>query len=155
MHPVRKKRLFVISAIVLILGAAVTLVMYALQQNINLFYSPTQIVMGEAPRNATIRAGGMVVNGSVKRHSETLAVVFETTDFQHTITIEYRGILPDLFREGQGIVAQGQLNDDGVFIATEVLAKHDEKYMPPEVSEAVKNAQSAMGETKVNSQSTY
>ncbi|MGO3739934.1 MAG: cytochrome c maturation protein CcmE [Marinomonas foliarum] len=155
MHPVRKKRLLVITAIVLILGAAVTLVMYALQQNINLFYSPSQIAMGEAPRHVNIRAGGLVVDGSVKRNPETLAVVFEATDYQHTVTIEYRGILPDLFREGQGIVAQGQLNDGSVFIATEVLAKHDEKYMPPEVSEAVKNAQSSMGESKASSQSTY
>lgn len=155
MHPVRKKRLLVISAIVLALGAAVALVMYALQQNINLFYSPSQIALGEAPRNANIRAGGLVVDGSVKRNPETLAVVFEVTDFQHTVIIEYRGILPDLFREGQGVVAQGQLNEDGIFIATEVLAKHDEKYMPPEVSEAVKKAQSSMGESKASSQSTY
>lgn len=155
MHPVRKRRLLVTSAIVLVLGTVMFLVMYALQQNINLFYSPSQIAMGEAPRNANIRAGGLVVSGSVTRNSETLTVVFEATDFQHTVTIEYRGILPDLFREGQGIVAQGQLNDDGVFIATEVLAKHDEKYMPPEVSEAVKNAQSLMGENKASSQSTY
>ena len=97
--------------------------MYALQQNINLFFSPSQIVMGEALRNTNIRAGGMVVKGSVKRHSDTLAVAFDVTDFQHKVTIEYRGILPDLFREGQGIVALGRLNEEGVFEAIEVLAK--------------------------------
>lgn len=155
MHPVRKKRLLVITILVLILSAVVGLVMYALQQNINLFFSPSQIVMGEAPRNTNIRAGGMVVKGSVKRHSDTLAVAFDVTDFQHRVTIEYRGILPDLFREGQGIVALGRLNEEGVFEAIEVLAKHDEKYMPPEVSEALKNAQSSMDENHAPTQSTY
>ena len=155
MHPVRKKRLLVITAIVLILSAAGGLVMYALQQNINLFFSPSQIAMGEAPRNAIIRAGGMVVKGSVKRNSDTLAVAFDVTDFQYKVTIEYRGILPDLFREGQGIVAQGKLNNDGVFEATEVLAKHDEKYMPPEITEALKNAQRSTGESAESVQSTY
>ncbi|NLQ16569.1 cytochrome c maturation protein CcmE [Marinomonas sp. M1K-6] len=143
MHPVRKKRLLIITAILLILSAAIGLVMYALQQNINLFFSPSQIVMGEAPRNTNIRAGGMVVEGSIKRDPVSLAVSFEVTDFQHRVTIEYRGILPDLFREGQGVVAQGRLNDNGIFAATQVLAKHDEKYMPPEVSEALKNAQNS------------
>nr|A6W0T5.1 RecName: Full=Cytochrome c-type biogenesis protein CcmE; AltName: Full=Cytochrome c maturation protein E; AltName: Full=Heme chaperone CcmE [Marinomonas sp. MWYL1] len=155
MHPVRKKRLLVITAIVLILSAAVGLVMYALQQNINLFFSPSQIAMGEAPLNVIIRAGGMVVKGSVKRNSDTLAVAFDVTDFQYKVTIEYRGILPDLFREGQGIVAQGKLNNDGVFEATEVLAKHDEKYMPPEITEALKNAQRSTGESAESVQSTY
>lgn len=155
MHPVRKKRLLVITILVLILSAVVGLVMYALQQNINLFFSPSQIVMGEAPRNTNIRAGGMVVKGSVTRHSDTLAVAFDVTDFQHKVTIEYRGILPDLFREGQGIVALGRLNEEGVFEAIEVLAKHDEKYMPPEVSEALKNAQSSMDENHAPTQSTY
>lgn len=155
MHPVRKKRLLVITILVLILSTVVGLVMYALQQNINLFFSPSQIVMGDAPRNTNIRAGGMVVKGSVKRHSDTLAVAFDVTDFQHKVTIEYRGILPDLFREGQGIVALGRLNEEGVFEAIEVLAKHDEKYMPPEVSEALKNAQSSMDENHAPTQSTY
>ncbi|WP_417527223.1 cytochrome c maturation protein CcmE [Marinomonas shanghaiensis] len=155
MHPVRKKRLLVITVIVLILSVVVGLVMFALQQNINLFFSPSQIASGEAPRHANIRAGGMVVQGSVKRNPDTLAVAFDVTDFQHKVTIEYRGILPDLFREGQGIVAQGKLNENGIFEATEVLAKHDEKYMPPEISEALKNAQNSMGESKEPAQSTY
>ncbi|ETI58205.1 cytochrome c maturation protein CcmE [Marinomonas profundimaris] len=155
MHPVRKKRLFVIVAIVIILSAAIGLILYALQQNINLFYSPSQIVMGDAPHDINIRAGGMVVKGSVKRHSETLAVTFDVTDFQHSVTISYRGILPDLFREGQGIVAQGKLDQNGVFQANQVLAKHDEKYMPPEVSEALRNAQKTT-DRKINTeQSTH
>lgn len=144
MHPVRKKRLLVILIILMLLGAAVGLIMYALQQNINLFYSPSQIATGEAPYNTNIRAGGMVVEGSVVRHPETLAVSFDVTDFQHKVKIEFNGILPDLFREGQGIVAQGKLNFDGVFEATQVLAKHDEKYMPPEVTEALENAQGSL-----------
>lgn len=147
MHPVRKKRLLVILTILMLLGAAVGLVMYALQQNINLFYSPSQIAVGEAPYNANIRAGGMVVEGSVVRHPETLAVSFDVTDFQHQVRIEFSGILPDLFREGQGIVAQGKLNSDGVLIATQVLAKHDENYMPPEVTEALENAQGELATT--------
>ncbi|MFT2097206.1 cytochrome c maturation protein CcmE [Marinomonas sp. GJ51-6] len=147
MHPVRKKRLLVILIILMLLGAAVGLVMYALQQNINLFYSPSQIAAGEAPYNANIRAGGMVVEGSVVRHPETLAVSFDVTDFQHKVKIEFSGILPDLFREGQGIVAQGKLNSDGVLVATQVLAKHDEKYMPPEVTEALENAQGESSKT--------
>lgn len=155
MHPIRKRRLLTITAIVLLLGAAVGLVMYALQQNINLFFSPSQIAMGEAPQNANIRAGGMVVKGSVKRNPDTLAVAFDVTDFQHKVTIEYRGILPDLFREGQGIVALGKLNKEGVFEATEVLAKHDEKYMPPEITEALKNTQSSNSVSAESATLTY
>ncbi|CUB03044.1 cytochrome c maturation protein CcmE [Marinomonas fungiae] len=140
MHPVRKKRMITIAVILVILAAAIGLVMYALSQNINLFYSPTQIAQGEAPHNVTIRAGGMVVEGSVERHSETLDVAFSVTDYQHNVRIQYTGILPDLFREGQGIVAQGKLNENGVLIASEVLAKHDEEYMPPEVTDALEKA---------------
>ncbi|MBR7888662.1 cytochrome c maturation protein CcmE [Marinomonas sp. A79] len=142
MHPVRQKRLLWVVAIVLILGAVVGLVMYSLQQNINLFFSPTQIAQGEAPQNTTIRAGGVVVDGSVKRDPETLAVSFDVTDYEYSMTIEYLGILPDLFREGQGIVAQGEMMIDGVFKASQVLAKHDEEYMAPEVSDALKKAES-------------
>lgn len=144
MHPIRKKRLFIIMIIAIILSTSIGLIMYALQQNINLFYSPSQIVLGEAPRNTSIRAGGMVVKGSVKRYSENLSVSFDVTDFQHKVTIKYKGILPDLFREGQGVVAQGKLNDQGVFEASQVLAKHDEQYMPPEVTEALRSVQGAV-----------
>lgn len=140
MHPIRKKRIITVSIILIVLSAAIGLVMYALQQNINLFYSPTQIASGEAPVGANIRAGGMVVKGSVKRDPDSLEVTFEVTDFNNTVRIEYAGILPDLFREGQGIVAQGKLMKNGIFNASQVLAKHDEKYMPPEVSDALKQA---------------
>jgi cytochrome c-type biogenesis protein CcmE len=140
MHPVRKKRVITISVILVVLSAAIGLVMYALSQNINLFYSPSQIAAGEAPLNVTIRAGGMVVDGSVKRDSTSLDVAFMVTDYKHSVLIEYTGILPDLFREGQGIVAQGKLDERGVLIASEVLAKHDEEYMPPEVNDALEKA---------------
>ncbi|MEC8484623.1 MAG: cytochrome c maturation protein CcmE [Pseudomonadota bacterium] len=140
MHPVRKKRVITISVILVVLSAAIGLVMYALSQNINLFYSPSQIAAGEAPLNVTIRAGGMVVDGSVKRDSTSLDVAFMVTDYKHSVLIEYTGILPDLFREGQGIVAQGKLDERGVLIASEVLAKHDEEYMPPEVTDALEKA---------------
>lgn len=140
MHPVRKKRILAISSIVIVLGLALSLVMYALQQNINLFYSPTQIALGEAPEGVMLRAGGMVVEGSVHRDNKTLAVSFDVTDFGEKVRIEYKGILPDLFREGQGIVAQGKLNAEGTLIASEVLAKHDEEYMPPEIAEALEKA---------------
>ncbi|BFM49285.1 cytochrome c maturation protein CcmE [Marinomonas sp. THO17] len=143
MHPVRRKRLLWILLCVSLLACALGLVLYALQQNINLFYSPTQIVQQEAPYDTNIRAGGMVLAGSVERDPDSLAVAFLVTDFQHNVRIEYVGILPDLFREGQGIVAQGQLRKDGVFQATEVLAKHDEKYMPPEVTEALQQSQTS------------
>src|SRR5690606_27831248 len=109
----------------------------ALQQNINLFYNPTQIASGEAPQDARIRAGGMVKENSVSRSADSLDVEFVVTDYAHDVTIRYRGILPDLFREGQGIVALGRLNENGVLVADEVLAKHDENYMPPEVTQAL------------------
>lgn len=140
MHPVRKKRIVTISVILVVLATAIGLVMYALSQNINLFYSPTQIEEGEAPQGVTLRAGGMVVENSVERASDSLNVAFLVTDYKHSLRIEYKGILPDLFREGQGIVAQGKLDERGVLIASEVLAKHDEEYMPPEVSAALEQS---------------
>ncbi|WP_296264235.1 cytochrome c maturation protein CcmE [Pseudomonas sp. UBA6562] len=138
MNPQRKKRLFVILALVAGVALAVGFALSALQQNINLFYTPTQIANGEAPRDTRIRAGGMVEQGSVQRSGDSLDVRFVVTDFNKSVPITYRGILPDLFREGQGIVALGKLNADGVVVADEVLAKHDEKYMPPEVTKALK-----------------
>jgi cytochrome c-type biogenesis protein CcmE len=137
MTPKRKQRLMVVLFIVVGVSVAVGLTLFALNQNINLFYSPTQIAAGEAPQNTRIRAGGMVVDGSVKRDPDSLFVQFDITDYDKTVTVEYTGILPDLFREGQGIVAQGVMNERGVFSAAEVLAKHDENYMPPEVAEAL------------------
>ncbi|MNF47195.1 Cytochrome c-type biogenesis protein CcmE [compost metagenome] len=140
MNPVRKKRLFIILAILAGVGIAVALALSALQQNINLFYTPTQIANGEAPQDTRIRAGGMVEKGSVQRSGDSLDVQFVVTDFARSVTIRYHGILPDLFREGQGIVALGKLNADGVLVADEVLAKHDENYMPPEVTKALKES---------------
>jgi cytochrome c-type biogenesis protein CcmE len=143
MHPQRKKRLTLILFLVVGVGSAVGLLMYSLSQNINLFQTPTQIANGEVPVGRTIRAGGLVVAGSVVRSEEGLGVTFEVTDGVASVPIFYEGILPDLFREGQGIVALGQLNDAGVLQASEVLAKHDENYMPPEVQEALDKAHQA------------
>ena len=137
MNPLRKKRLFIVLAILLGVGLAVTLALSALQQNINLFYTPSQIVNGEAPRDTRIRAGGLVEKGSVKRASDSLQTDFVVTDGVARVVIRYHGILPDLFREGQGIVAMGKLDDTGLLLADQVLAKHDENYMPPEVKQAL------------------
>ncbi|CAI8817309.1 MULTISPECIES: cytochrome c maturation protein CcmE [Pseudomonas] len=140
MNPQRKKRLFIILGLLAGIGVAVGLALSALQQNINLFYTPTQIANGEAPLDTRIRAGGMVEKGSLQRSGDSLDVRFVVTDFNKSVPITYRGILPDLFREGQGIVALGKLNAEGVVVADEVLAKHDEKYMPPEVTKALKES---------------
>ncbi|CDZ92913.1 MULTISPECIES: cytochrome c maturation protein CcmE [Pseudomonadaceae] len=140
MNPVRKKRLFIILAILAGVGVAVTLALSALQENINLFYTPTQIAAGEAPEGTRIRAGGLVEDGSVTRSSDSLTVTFRVTDNNASIAIQYQGILPDLFREGQGIVALGRVNSEGVLVADEVLAKHDENYMPPEVTQALEQS---------------
>ncbi|HAV86954.1 cytochrome c maturation protein CcmE [Stutzerimonas balearica] len=140
MNPARKKRLFIVLAILAGVGIAVALALSALQQNINLFYTPSQIAAGEAPQGTRIRAGGLVENGSVQRSNDSLSVAFRVTDGAATVTIRYQGILPDLFREGQGIVALGRVNEEGVLVADEVLAKHDENYMPPEVSQALEKS---------------
>lgn len=140
MHPQRKKRLTLIIFLVLGLGTAVGLMMYSLSQNINLFMTPTQIANGEAKQGRTIRAGGLVVEGSVVRDKDGLGVTFHVTDGAAEVPIYYEGILPDLFREGQGIVALGKLDENNVFQASEVLAKHDENYMPPEVKDALEKA---------------
>ncbi|NLC10586.1 MAG: cytochrome c maturation protein CcmE [Gammaproteobacteria bacterium] len=137
MNPVRKKRLIVIFAILAGISATLGLGLYAMQQNINLFYTPTEIASGVVPQDARIRAGGLVKEGSVKRNEDALTVTFVVTDGDADVTISYRGILPDLFREGQGIVALGRLNADLVLESDEVLAKHDENYMPPEVGDAL------------------
>ena len=139
MTPRRRKRLIFAAAILSGVGIAVALTLTALNQNINLFYSPTQVMAGEYPERKNFRVGGMVVNGSVHRNSENLEVKFDLTDTAETVTVAYTGILPDLFREGQGIVALGQMEGDR-FVAQQVLAKHDENYMSPEVSEALKAA---------------
>jgi cytochrome c-type biogenesis protein CcmE len=139
MNPKRQKRLLIILAIVLGSSIAVGLTLYALKQNINLFYSTSQVATGAAPAGARIRVGGMVVKGSVKRATDSLRVEFQITDYAHPVTVVFTGILPDLFREGQGIIAQGHVGANGVFEADEVLAKHDENYMPPEIKDSLKH----------------
>lgn len=124
-------------------GISVALVLFALRQNVNFFFTPTEISAGSAPINQSIRAGGMVREGSVSRVDGTLDVSFAVTDFAADVTVTYTGILPDLFREGDGVVVIGQLNDAGVIEADTVLAKHDESYMPPEVAHALEQAEKA------------
>jgi cytochrome c-type biogenesis protein CcmE len=140
MNPKRKRRLLLILPIVAGVGVAVGLMLMALRENINLFFSPTQVAAGEAPVGYTFRLGGLVENGSVARRPDGLTVDFTVTDTAHRIPVVFTGILPDLFREGQGIVALGKLGTDGRFAADEVLAKHDENYMPPEVADALETA---------------
>jgi cytochrome c-type biogenesis protein CcmE len=133
----RHKRLAIAGGVVLVIAAAATLILNAFNSNLVFFFSPTQIESKEAPINRTFRLGGLVVAGSVKRTG--VAVDFQVTDTAKTVPVHFEGILPDLFKEGKGVVAQGKLQD-GVFVAKEVLAKHDENYMPPEAAEALKNA---------------
>ena len=140
MHPIRKQRLIVVLFVVLFSSAAVGLVVYALSGNINLFYPPAEVARGKAPLGKPIRVGGMVREGSVQRSDGSLAVRFVITDYEADVTVQYEGILPDLFDEGQGAVASGQLNEEGVLLASEVLAKHDENYMPPEVTHALEKS---------------
>ncbi len=139
MKPQRRQRLILILLLVAAVGGAVGLALTALEKNINLFFSPTQVRAGEAPIGGTFRIGGMVVQNSVRRSDADLSVQFALTDTRSTVRVAYTGILPDLFREGQGIVAQGVMRGE-VFVAQQVLAKHDETYMPPEVSDALKAA---------------
>jgi cytochrome c-type biogenesis protein CcmE len=140
MHPVRKQRLYIVLFIALFSSVAIGLVVYAMRGNINLFYPPADVVAGKAPVGQPIRVGGMVVDGSVQRADDSLEVRFQVTDFEASVPIVYTGILPDLFGEGQGAVASGELNEQGVLEATEILAKHDENYMPPEVADALENS---------------
>ena len=137
MTPRRRQRLVLVGLIVVGCTIATGLTLLALRENINLFFSPSQIIQGTAPSNTTIRLWGMVVAGSVQR-GDNLGVTFVLTDLAEQVTVTYEGILPDLFREGQGIVTQGKLDSTGRFVAQQVLAKHDETYMPPEVNDALR-----------------
>jgi cytochrome c-type biogenesis protein CcmE len=141
----RHKRMAAIALGVVALGIATALVLSAFQKNLVFFFTPSQVVANEAPSGRTFRIGGMVVEGSLKR--EGVEVRFSVTDTAKAIPVVYRGALPDLFREGKGVVAQGELGGDGVFRAREVLAKHDENYMPPEAAEAVKKAHETAAKT--------
>ncbi|MCL6271655.1 cytochrome c maturation protein CcmE [Sansalvadorimonas sp. 2012CJ34-2] len=140
MKAVRKQRLMLLVFIALGVASAVGLAMVALQENINLYFSPAQMQAGEAPVEKTIRGGGLVVPGSVERASDSLKVKFQITDGAGTITVHYEGILPDLFQEGQGVVGTGKLDKNNEFHASEILAKHDSNYMPPEVQDAIDKA---------------
>ncbi len=150
MNPRRKRRLIMISLAVAGVSVSIGLVLLALQENINLFFSPSQVAAAEVPAEQHFRIGGLVVPGSVEKTRGKLAVAFKLSDTVNEVQIEYDGILPDLFREGQGIVAEGRLNQRGVFIADRVLAKHDENYMPPEVEQALKMSGNELyrGETR-------
>ena len=137
MKPARKKRLLLIALMVAGIAVGVGFALKSLDENIMFFFSPSEVVAGKAPQGRLFRMGGMVVAGSVSRPGEGLTVHFDIADNSDSVTVRYTGILPDLFREGQGIIANGRLSEDGAFVAQEVLAKHDENYMPPELAEAM------------------
>ena len=136
----RHRRFAWIAAGVAAVAVAVGLVLNAFQSNLVFFYSPSQVLSNEAPVGRPFRIGGMVESGSLKRQQDSLTVEFVVTDTAQHVTVRYTGLLPDLFKEGKGVVAQGSLGPDGVFTATEVLAKHDENYMPPEAAAAIEQA---------------
>jgi len=139
MKPRKKRMLWVLAGVALV-GLAVTLVLRALDANVMFFYSPSQVHAGEAPKGSAFRVGGLVEVGSMQRSQNGLEVQFRITDEVQRVPVQYRGLLPDLFREGKGVVVSGKLQDSGLFEATEVLAKHDENYMPPEAAKALEDA---------------
>ncbi len=134
----RHKRALIVVGVLSAVGVAVGLVLNAFNSNLVFFYTPTQVAAKEAPQGKTFRIGGLVETGTVARDGVT--VRFMVTDNAKTVPVRYEGVLPDLFKEGKGVVAQGQIGPDGIFVAREVLAKHDENYMPPEAAEALKQA---------------
>ncbi len=138
MHPLRKRRLILIIIMVVGVATATGFALVAFNQNMMFFFTPSDVQAGKAPENRLFRMGGIVVDGSVKKSDTSTDVWFDITDNEKAVTVKYSGILPDLFREGQGIITKGKLNADGEFIAEEVLAKHDENYMPPEVAATMK-----------------
>ncbi|MCX7160964.1 MAG: cytochrome c maturation protein CcmE [Betaproteobacteria bacterium] len=144
----RHKRMALIGAGLAVLAIAAALVLNAFQSNLVFFFSPSQVAAKEAPLEKAFRIGGMVETGSIKRQQDGLTVHFNVTDTAKVIPVVYTGILPDLFKEGKGVVAQGRLGPDGVFRATDVLAKHDENYMPPEAGHAIEQAQKAQKSMK-------
>jgi len=139
----RHRKLALIVLVVAVLGAAVALVLNAFNSNLVFFFSPTQVANGEAPTSRAFRIGGLVEAGSVRREADGLTTRFIVTDTAKSMPVTYTGILPDLFKEGKGVVAEGRLGPNGVFTATQVLAKHDENYMPPEAASAIEQAQKA------------
>ena len=139
----RQKRFVFIAVAVAGVALAVGLVLYALRGNVNLYFTPTQVFNNEVPQGRSFRIGGLVQDGSLKREPDGLSVSFVITDTHKSIPVVYKGILPDLFKEGKGVVVQGKIQADGVMRAEEVLAKHDENYMPPEAADALKKAEAA------------
>lgn len=151
MTPRQKKRLAIVSVLVIGVGIATALGLRAFQRNLLYYFTPSQVASGDAHVGQMFRMGGLVADGSVKRAPGSMTVHFTLTDMQHSVPIIYTGILPDLFREGQGIVVHGTLDKNGLFVADQVLAKHDEKYMPPEVEAAIKKAKAeSEANTKTN-----
>jgi len=140
MNPIRKKRIVLLGLMIIGVGTAIGFALYAFNQNLMFYFSPTDVAQGKAPAHSNFRLGGVVVEGSVKREHKSLLVKFDLTDGAETLKVEYEGILPDLFREGQVILAKGQIGTHKVFTANEVLAKHDENYMPREVAESLAKA---------------
>jgi cytochrome c-type biogenesis protein CcmE len=134
LHPLRKQRIYAIVTVLLGAIVALALVMSALSNNMNLFYSPSELVSSNVVPGSVVRAGGMVASGSIQKSKDSLEVIFLITDFKNSLSVTYNGILPDLFSEDAGVVVKGFLKEDGTFLAQEVLAKHDENYMPPEVA---------------------
>lgn len=139
MKPRQKRIVYIVVALAAV-GLAVGLVLNALKDNVSLYFTPTQVFNKEAPQDRSFRIGGLVEAGSLKREGDGLTVHFVITDLKRSLPVVYRGILPDLFKEGKGVVAQGKMEADGVMHVTEVLAKHDENYMPPEAVDALKKA---------------
>ncbi len=150
----RHKRIALIAGGLAILGLVVALVLNAFQSNLVFFFSPTQVAAGEAPVGRSFRIGGMVKDGSIKREPDGVTLRFVMTDTEKDMVVAYKGILPDLFREGKGAVAQGKLGNDGIFLASEVLAKHDENYMPPEAAKAVGDAHARAAANKAAIEAT-
>ena len=144
MKPRTRRALWIVAGVAA-LGVATALVLNAFQSNMVFYLTPTQVATNEAPRDRAFRVGGLVEEGSLVREKDALTVRFKVTDTARTIPVVYTGILPDLFKEGKGVIAQGRVGADGVFRATEVLAKHDENYMPPAAADAVKKAQQQKG----------
>jgi len=151
----RSRRKMLVAMVIFGVAVSTVLALTAFDENLLYFYSPTQIHAGEAPENRSFRVGGLVVDGSVRREENSIAVQFDLTDNAEVVAVTYTGILPDLFREGQGIVAMGRLDGSGLFVAEEVLAKHDENYMPPEVADALNTAHEAGKTGQTGQTATY
>jgi len=143
MTPVRRKRLLIVAVIVAGMGLATAMGLQAFKKNLLYYFTPAQVAAGDAHPGQLFRMGGLVTMGSVERNPGSMTVHFTLTDMQKSVPVVYSGILPDLFREGQGIVVYGKLDKNGLFVAQQVLAKHDAKYMPPEVGAAIKKAEAA------------